>query len=172
VRAAESKLGSFVFLLRVKTVAPPGMIVTTTAPGPGTESCAYTWLIPVSPITATITAMKRLVMTSFGLSIPDYCGARTVRPTIGQEGDRNLIRASEVEAGRGYDADLILLADGRRRWTSLCFHFPEVALDLTISSHMLRHRLSFPRGAEITARQDLLLAMLRAPCGSTRAAPV
>jgi hypothetical protein len=95
------------------------MIVTTTAPGPGTESCAYTWLIPVSPITATITAMKCFVMTSFGLSIPDYCGARTVRPTIGQEGDRNLIRASEVEAGGGYDADLILLADGRRRWTSV-----------------------------------------------------
>jgi hypothetical protein len=25
---------------------------------------------------------------------------------------------------------------------------------------MLRHRLSFPRGAEITVRQDVLLAML------------
>ncbi len=53
-----------------------------------------------------------------------------------------------------------------------CFHFPEVALDLTVSSHMLRRRLSFPRGGEITVRHELLLAMLRAPCGSTRAAPV
>jgi len=30
--------------------------------------------------------------------------------------------------------------------------------------------LSFPRGGEITIRQDLLLALLRAACGSTRAA--
>src|SRR5262249_52388031 len=50
-----------------------------------------------------------------------------------------------------------------------CFHFPEVALDLTVSSHVLRHRLSFPRGLEITVRQNLLLAMLRASCNSTRA---
>ena len=39
-----------------------------------------------------------------------------------------------------------------------------LALDLTVSSHRLRrHRLSFPRGGEITVRQDLLLAMLPAP---------
>jgi hypothetical protein len=37
----------------------------------------------------------------------------------------------------------------------------------SVSSHML-HRLSFPRGGEITVRQDLLLAILRAPCGNTR----
>jgi len=50
--------------------------------------------------------------------------------------------------------------------------FPEIAFDLAVSRHMLRHRLSFPRGGEIAVRQDLLLAMLRAPCGRTRAAPV
>jgi hypothetical protein len=33
------------------------------------------------------------------------------------------------------------------------FIFPEVALDLTVSSPMLRYRLSFPRGGEITVRQ-------------------
>jgi hypothetical protein len=37
----------------------------------------------------------------------------------------------------------------------------------SVSSHML-HRLSFPRGSEITVRQDLLLAILRAPCRNTR----
>jgi len=52
------------------------------------------------------------------------------------------------------------------------FIFPEGALDLTVSSPMLRHRLFFPRGGEIAVRQDLPLAMLRSPCASTRAAPV
>jgi hypothetical protein len=33
------------------------------------------------------------------------------------------------------------------------FIFPEVALDHTVSSHMLRYRLSFPHGGEITVRQ-------------------
>ena len=36
--------------------------------------------------------------------------------------------------------------------------FPEVALDLMVSSPMPRHRLSFPHSGEITVRQDLLLA--------------
>ena len=43
------------------------------------------------------------------------------------------------------------------------FISPEVALNLTVSSPMLRHRLFFPRGGEISARQDLLLAMLAHP---------
>jgi len=50
-------------------------------------------------------------------------------------------------------------------------HFPEVALDLTVSSHMLR-RLSFPRGGEITVRQDSAPGYAPRTLGSTRAAPV
>jgi hypothetical protein len=35
------------------------------------------------------------------------------------------------------------------------FSFPEVVLDLTDSSHTLRHPLSSPRGREIRVRQDV-----------------
>jgi hypothetical protein len=40
--------------------------------------------------------------------------------------------------------------------------FLKVALDLTVSGHMLRHHLSFPRGGEITVRQYILLALCSA----------
>ena len=35
----------------VKNVAPPGMTVTTTVPGPDAPSCAYAWLAPANPTT-------------------------------------------------------------------------------------------------------------------------
>jgi hypothetical protein len=45
------------------------------------------------------------------LSFPGYCGARTLRRTIGQECDANVTLPREVEPSRANDADLVLLDD-------------------------------------------------------------
>jgi hypothetical protein len=42
-------------------VAPPGMIVTTTGPGPAVDSCAYAWLALTTLAAAIITAIKRVM---------------------------------------------------------------------------------------------------------------
>src|SRR6185312_4277222 len=45
----------------VKNVPPPGMIVMTTAPGPGADSCAYADPVPINPTTASIAAIQRVI---------------------------------------------------------------------------------------------------------------
>jgi hypothetical protein len=66
-------------------------------------------------------------------------------------------------------------AVGRPSVRVTCLPFNRCGQPVGESSHVScrrRHRLSFPRGGEITVRRDLLRAMLGVPCGSTRAAPV
>jgi hypothetical protein len=86
---------------------------------------------------------------------------------------------AEFKKGRGFAAWLGLVPSqystgGKQKLLGIskrgnCYH-PNCKPQ-SVSRRMLRHRLSFPRGGEIRVRQDLLLAMLRAPCGNTRAAP-